>query len=60
MKQFDYIDAATVDEAAKAKANGADIIAGGTDLLGVLKKRILPEYPRRGREPQERTGPRRH
>ena len=45
MKQFDYIDAATVDEAAKAKANGADIIAGGTDLLGVLKKRILPEYP---------------
>ena len=45
MKQFDYIDAATVDEAAKAKANGADIIAGGTDLLGVLKKRILPEFP---------------
>ena len=23
----------------------ADIIAGGTDLLGVLKERILPDYP---------------
>lgn len=45
MKQFEYTDAMSVEEAARRKAGGAELIAGGTDLLGVLKKRILPEYP---------------
>ena len=42
MKQFEYTDALSVEEAARRKAGGAELIAGGTDLLGVLKKRILP------------------
>ena len=46
MKTFDYIDAATLDEAVAALGTpGARIIAGGTDLLGALKDDIFPEYP---------------
>ncbi len=46
MKTFDYIDAATLDEAVAALGTpGAQIIAGGTDILGVLKDEILPDYP---------------
>src|SRR4030042_5430956 len=47
MKPFNHIDAGTVDEAVTLlKDNGkAKLIAGGTDLLGVLKDRILPDYP---------------
>ena len=45
MKYFKHEDALTVNEAAEAKAQGAKIIAGGTDLLGELKDKILPEYP---------------
>lgn len=48
MKAFAHVNARSVDEAIqlllkykdKAKLN-----AGGTDLLGVLKDRILPDYP---------------
>ncbi len=48
MKSFQHIDVKTVSEACrllgkhKAKAR---VIAGGTDLLGILKDKILPSYP---------------
>ncbi len=48
MKSFEHIDAKTVNEACgllvryKGKAR---VIAGGTDLLGILKDKILPSYP---------------
>ena len=45
MKYFKHEDALTVNEAAQAKAQGAKVIAGGSDLLGELKDKILPEYP---------------
>ncbi len=47
MKLFKHVDARTVDEAVKLlnKNRKTRLIAGGTDLLGVLKDRILPEYP---------------
>ncbi len=46
MLNFTHLNAATVDEAASllAKYNGqAKLIAGGTDLLGLLENRCLPE-----------------
>jgi xanthine dehydrogenase YagS FAD-binding subunit len=46
MKAFDYIDPLTLEEAVAALGRpGAEIIAGGTDILGVLKDEILPRYP---------------
>ena len=48
MKSFKHFDAQTLDGclALLTSYNGrARPIAGGTDLLGVLKDRILPEYP---------------
>lgn len=48
MKHFQHHDAATLDEAFSLmlRYNGkAKLIAGGTDLLGVLKGDILPDYP---------------
>ncbi len=48
MKSFKHIDAKTVNEACRllGKHKGkANVIAGGTDLLGVLKDKILPSYP---------------
>jgi len=48
MKSFDHINATTVDEALAALKYGngkATLIAGGTDLLGIIKDRILPDYP---------------
>jgi len=48
MKRFSHINAATIDEAVSALASGnARVIAGGTDLLSVLKDEILPVYPER-------------
>lgn len=47
MKQFKHSNAASVEEASAALAQGAKAIAGGTDLLGTLKDKILPEYPER-------------
>jgi xanthine dehydrogenase YagS FAD-binding subunit len=48
MKEFKHISAKTVQAATKAlryyKRKGV-INAGGTDLLGVLRDRILPDYP---------------
>ncbi len=48
MKSFDHVNAKTVDEAItllKDHKGKAKLIAGGTDLLGILKDQILPEYP---------------
>jgi xanthine dehydrogenase YagS FAD-binding subunit len=48
MKSFKHIDAKTVNGACRLleKYKGkAKLIAGGTDLLGILKDRILPDYP---------------
>lgn len=48
MKPFNHIDVKTVHEAVTLLKNyrgKAKLIAGGTDLLGVLKDKILPDYP---------------
>lgn len=48
MKSFKHIDVKTVNEACGllGKHKGkARMIAGGTDLLGILKDKILPSYP---------------
>lgn len=48
MKSFEHFNAGSVDEALarlKDYDGKADLIAGGTDLLGTLKGEILPEYP---------------
>ena len=48
MKPFIHINAGSVEEAVEllAKYEGkAKLNAGGTDLLGVLKDRILSQYP---------------
>ncbi|MDR1217298.1 MAG: FAD-dependent oxidoreductase, partial [Oscillospiraceae bacterium] len=47
MKPFYHTNAATLQEASAALSQGqANIIAGGTDLLGTLKDNILPIYPK--------------
>jgi xanthine dehydrogenase YagS FAD-binding subunit len=48
MRQFTHINARTVDEAISALqryGDRANIIAGGTDILGKMKDSILPMYP---------------
>jgi len=48
MKPFKHVNATTVSEAVSLcqKYDGkAKLIAGGTDLLGLLKDRVLPTYP---------------
>jgi NADPH-dependent glutamate synthase beta subunit-like oxidoreductase/CO/xanthine dehydrogenase FAD-binding subunit len=46
MKPFKHRDAKTVEEAIELlRGNRSKLIAGGTDLLGVLKDRVLPTYP---------------
>ena len=48
MKAFKHVNATSVDEAIslmRSYKGKADLIAGGTDLLGVLKDEILPDYP---------------
>lgn len=47
MKDFTHVNATTIDEAASAlSSDGAIAIAGGTDLLGILKESVLyPDYP---------------
>ena len=47
MKEFEYINAKTIEEAVSALTPGkAFIIAGGTDIVGVMKDEIFPEYPK--------------
>ena len=48
MKAFRHFDAGSIDEALALLAEfggKARVIAGGTDLLGVLKSEILSDYP---------------
>ena len=48
MKAFKHFNATSVDEAIslmRTSKGNASLIAGGTDLLGVLKDEILPDYP---------------
>ena len=48
MRKFTHIDAHTIEEAVTALSrygDRADIIAGGTDILGKMKDEILPKYP---------------
>ncbi|OPY66298.1 MAG: Glutamate synthase (NADPH) small chain [Syntrophorhabdaceae bacterium PtaU1.Bin034] len=48
MKGFNHVNAATFEEACDLlnKSRGtAQVMAGGTDLLGIYKDRILEEYP---------------
>jgi len=48
MKTFSHFNAKTVDEAVsllRRYEGKANLIAGGTDLLGKMKDRILPGYP---------------
>ncbi|MEM2673709.1 MAG: FAD binding domain-containing protein, partial [Candidatus Bathyarchaeia archaeon] len=49
MKRFEHFNAKTIDEAILLleKYDGeAKVIAGGTDLIRVLKDDILPKYPK--------------
>jgi xanthine dehydrogenase YagS FAD-binding subunit len=48
MKAFNHVNARTIDEAIgmlKSDDGHSKVIAGGTDLLGILKDKILPDYP---------------
>ena len=48
MKSFKHVNAKTTADAVKFLQDyqgKAKLIAGGTDLLGTLKDRILPDYP---------------
>jgi NADPH-dependent glutamate synthase beta subunit-like oxidoreductase/CO/xanthine dehydrogenase FAD-binding subunit len=48
MKVFNHVNAKTANEAVKSlkdREGKAKLIAGGTDLLGTLKDKILPDYP---------------
>ncbi|MFC1494877.1 FAD binding domain-containing protein [Thermodesulfobacteriota bacterium] len=45
---FNFINAASVDEAVSILKKGADrasLLAGGTDLIGTMRFEILPDYP---------------
>lgn len=49
MKRFEHFNAKTIDEAVSLlrKYNGeAKLIAGGTDLIRILKDDVLPKYPK--------------
>jgi len=45
MRNFKLTNPKTVEEAVSMLAAGTYLRAGGTDILGVLKDEILPEYP---------------
>lgn len=48
MKEFKLVNATTIDAAASSLSQyggSAKIMAGGTDLLGEMKKEILPTFP---------------
>ena len=49
MKHFKYASAPSYEQAAEvlaeSKKGTAVLMAGGTDLLGVMKEKLLPEYP---------------
>ena len=45
MKKITHVDAKTVDEAVSALGASAEVIAGGTDLLGYMKAHVSPNAP---------------
>jgi xanthine dehydrogenase YagS FAD-binding subunit len=48
MRKFSHINASSVDEAVswlRRYGHRANVIAGGTDLLGKMKDEVLPTYP---------------
>ncbi|HHU76484.1 MAG TPA: xanthine dehydrogenase family protein subunit M [Firmicutes bacterium] len=48
MRSFQHINVFTLEEAVsvlKDSGGKAQVIAGGTDIIGVLKEQILPDYP---------------
>jgi xanthine dehydrogenase YagS FAD-binding subunit len=46
LQKFTHLDAKTVEEAVAALAKGkAEVNAGGTDLVGTLRFRIMRDYP---------------
>jgi xanthine dehydrogenase YagS FAD-binding subunit len=48
MQPFNHVNAETINDAIKLLKNSrgkAMVISGGTDLLGILKDRILADYP---------------
>lgn len=48
MKSFTHFNSSTVGEAVtllRRYKGKASLIAGGTDLLGIMKDRVLPKYP---------------
>ena len=48
MKTFAHFNALTIDEAVsllRRYGGKASVMAGGTDLLGKMKDKILPTYP---------------
>ena len=48
MKKFLHVNALAIDEAVsilRRYGGRANLIAGGTDLLGKMKDRVLPSYP---------------
>lgn len=46
MKNFTYINPSSVEDASELlKQSGTVAMGGGTDLIGVLKDGLLPEYP---------------
>jgi NADPH-dependent glutamate synthase beta subunit-like oxidoreductase len=50
MRNFEHLSAATLDEALResaGKRGKAAFVAGGTDLLGILKDGVRPDYPER-------------
>lgn len=48
MKQFEYVKPSTITQASELlKGDRTVACAGGTDLLDVLRNRLLPEYPDR-------------
>ncbi len=59
MKSFQHVSVPTVEGAIstlKEYKGKAKVIAGGTDILGVLKDQILPEYPQALIDIKELTG----
>ena len=47
MKHFAYESAQSVEQASELLRKGDAVLsAGGTDLTGVLKEKLLPNYPR--------------
>ncbi len=46
LKKFQHVNATTLDEATSILAGGkAQVIAGGTDLIGTLRAQFLIDYP---------------